>query len=227
MTMEQPQRLIAYKAWIADLLQGEYSKGQGEFDPGTLRVKNLFISRVNLIASVVEKFIKEDQSYANIVIDDSSGYLHIKTWKENTKLLEAVSVGDIVLIIGKVREYNGLVYVQPEIVKKLDNPLWAKFRRLELSSLYGEPSIIQQERTAIQEEPQPQAVFVEEKVQNEPANKRQIILDLIENLSTGEGADRKQVILSSRLDEAENIIQDLIKEGEVFEASPGKLKLMS
>lgn len=225
--MDQPQRLIAYKAWISDLLQGEYTKGSGEFDPGIVHVRDLNVSRVNLIASVVEKYAKEDQSYANLVIDDSSGYLHVKTWKENTKLLTPVNVGDIVLIIGKIKEYNSLVYVNPEIIKKLDNPLWAKLRRLELTHLYGEPTLVEQEHHAITQEPSPAAVLVEERVQDDSPNKRQTILSLIEALSAGEGADRKNVITTSKLFDADVIIQELLKEGEIFEASPGKLKIIT
>lgn len=224
---DQPQRLVAHKAWIADLLQGEYTKGPGEFDPGVVRVRNMMISRVNIIASVVEKYVRDDQGYATLVVDDSSGYLHVKAWKDATKLLTPINVGDLIIVIGKIREYNSLIYLNPDIIRKLDNPLWAKLRRLELTTLYGEPSIVAQEHNVTIEEPTPESVVVEERIQEEPVNKRQTILNIIEQLSTSEGADRTQIIHTAAIQDAENIIQELIKDGEIFEASPGKLKIIT
>ncbi len=202
-------------------------KGSGEFDPGYISVRNLHVSRVNIIATVVEKFFKDDQSYASVLVDDSSGYLSLKLWKENTKLFTPLNIGDLILLVGKVREYNNTIYVSPDIVKRLDNPAWAKLRRTELVQLYGQPALVAQEQESIRNEPSPETIVQEERVTEEPVNKRQIILDLIETLSSPEGADRMHIILQSRIPEADALIQELIKEGEIFEASPGKLKIMN
>ena len=145
----------------------------------------------------------------------------------NTKLFTNLNVGDLILLVGKVREYNNAIYVSPDIIKKIDNPSWAKLRKNELVQLYGQPALVTQEQESIRNEPAPETIVQEERVTEEPVNKRQTILDLIENLSSPEGADRIKVILQSRVTEADAIIQELIKEGEVFEASPGKLKIMS
>lgn len=230
--MNQPQRQTAYKLWISTLLSGTYTKTLGEWEPNYLEVGDKKISRVNILAPVVEKYIKEDKTYASLTLDDSSGRITVKTWREDVFLLEHFEVGDLVLVLGKIKEYNGSFYVVPEIVKKLDNPLWAKHRTLELKNIYGEPLPAQpplKEATISQETHSQEDTFsvIEEKVVNEqPLNFRKKIIDIIEQLDTNNGADQPTVINHTRIprEEAEKIIQTLIKEGEVFEIHPGKLR---
>ena len=93
------------------------------------------VSRVNLVGCVIDKFTGENYISANL--DDSSGVISLKLWQENTSLFLNVDVGDLVLIVGKLKEYNNSRYVTPEVVRKLDNPLWLKIRKLELTREYG------------------------------------------------------------------------------------------
>ena len=70
----------------------------------------------------------------------------------------------------------------------------------------------------------------EEKVENNLVeSKRQKILTLIEKFDTNSGADILQVIEESKFDkkEANDIIDELIKEGEIFQIKVGRLKLIN
>ncbi len=226
------------KLWLSTLLSGTFVKTTGEWEPNYVEVLNQRISRVNVVAPVVEKFIKEDRSYAAISLDDGSGKIQVKSWKDDVVLLGSLNVGDLLLVVGKVKDFNNNLFLVPEVVRKLDNPLWAKLRKLELIKLHGEAKVNYLEEQSLEEAPSVKTedefvAIVEEKVMNAgeknsdaPANKRQRLLNSIENLDTNNGADQEIVITSSGVEreEAQKIIQNLLKEGEVFELHPGKLR---
>src|SRR3989339_1539867 len=143
--MDTIKRNVAYKIWIADLIKGNYFKGQEQFESGYVEIRNQKISRVNIVGSIVDKFTNENSLSFNL--DDGSGVLRLRIWNEGTNAFSDVEVGDIVLVVGKVKEYNGFVYITPEIIRKIDNPLWLKVRKLELVKLYGEISRIETKYT--------------------------------------------------------------------------------
>lgn len=220
--MESITRNTAYKIWIADLISGKYSKGLEQFDSGYVEVKGKKISRVNLIGGIIDK--TPGNNYTALSLDDGSGVINLKAWNESVNIFLNVNIGDLVLVIGKVKEYNNYIHVNPEIIKVLDNPLWFKVRKLELTKMFGEPQRIENligEKNIIEED---RMKIVEEKV--EETNTREKILSLIESLDTGEGANFDDIIRSSKLgEEARSIINDLVKEGEIFELNTGKLRI--
>ncbi len=226
--MTEFQRAVAYKIWISDLLNGSYTKGTAQFDAGYVEVLGMKISKVNLLGGLVDKF--EGDNYINVTIDDGSGNIRLKSWGEDGKILRELNVGDLVLVIGKVKEYNNQIFVNPEIIKKLDNPLWLKVRRLELIKMYGETKRVENTNTTNDsDEPEEQlnsGVIEEKMVDDSPPNSTETIISLIEKLDTGDGADLEEVIVRSNVVEANQIIQDLIKDGEIFELHKGKLRVM-
>ena len=223
----EAQRQTAHQLWISTLLTGTFVKTAGEWEPNYLQLEEKKISRVNLLCHVVDKFTKEDESYSFLTLDDGSAKIALKTWKEEVKLFSDIHVGDLILVVGKVKDFNNKIFISPEIVKKLDNPLWAKARHLFLKKEHGEPQKLIQEETTEQDKSSEETfTVVEEKVSNEPFNKRQKLLDLIEQLDTNNGAEQTLVVHQSGIlkEEAQNILDSLIKEGEVFEIHPGKLR---
>ncbi len=224
--MEITARNTAYKVWIGDLISNIYSRGSEQFDAGYVSIKGNKVSRVNLIGSVIDKF--SGDNYVSVSLDDGSGVVMLKAWSEAVTLFLDVDIGDLVLIIGKVKNYNNSTYVTPEIIKKLDNPLWLKVRKLELTKLYGETTRIEFQNITNNETSDEEGTMniVEEKISNEEVNSREIVLGLVEALDSGEGADIENVVKSSKLgDEAKSVLEELIKEGEIFELHTGKLRI--
>jgi RPA family protein len=226
--MEIQQRNTAYKVWIASLLKASYVKGLGEFESGFVEVKDNKVSRVNLVGSIIDRF--EGNNYLSINLDDGSGIISLRSWSNDAILFANLEIGDLVLVIGKIKEYNGRVYVAPEIVKKLDNPLWLKVRKLELLKEFGEVERVdvqfEKQTTSVQQE-EPTMHVVEEKMGSSSTNSREVVLSLIENFDNGMGADIDLVLEKSGLGEnGRKLILDLIKAGEVFELQVGKLRVM-
>lgn len=222
------QRQTAYKLRIGDLIRGEYFAREG-LEPNYIKIGEKEISRVNIIATVVNDFSNEEGSYSTITLDDGSGNIQIRAWKEDVNLISNIKLGDIVMIIGKPKSYNDQIYLIPEIIKKLDNPLWIKLRNLELGK--SEPiekevtkkvnSYLQVEQTAS---------VVEEMIEegDNSQNSRQKILNTIENLDFKEGAELSEVIKVSGVKEKEAMamIDELLKEGEIYQIKAGRLKIL-
>jgi RPA family protein len=232
-------RQTAYKIWIADLANNEYINPEGEWVPSYVQVKDLKVSRVNIIANVIMKYQNDDSSYITLTLDDGSENIPLKAWNEDTKLFEDIEIGNMILTIARVREYNGKVYLVPEIVRKLNKPEWMILRKKELIKEFGERSEVKppQEGTPISEvvkESQSQPIIEEEQIIEETikeapaAGERQKILDIIKNQDSGDGVEIVQIASKTGIDEQEtnNLIQDLLKEGEIFEIKPGKIKLI-
>ncbi|MBT3394819.1 hypothetical protein HOA59_01320 [archaeon] len=234
--MEQQRRQTAYKVWITDLMNNEYIQQQGEWEPNYIQIREKKVSRINLIAIVVEKYDNEEKTYSTVTIDDGSDNIQLKAWKEDIKIFESVKVGDIVSIIGKIKSYNETRYIVPEIVRSLDNPKWLEVRKLELTKEYG----LQQESAEkpkgestgnsgmempkIQEE-----VIINEDSEEVPTeNDRQKILNIIEKDSNEEGMDIITVVEKSGIEEesANLLVQELLKEGEIFEIKKGTVKII-
>ncbi|MBT3577818.1 hypothetical protein HN499_03345 [archaeon] len=235
--MDQQLRQTAYKVWISDLLNKQIQKEEGEWSPSYILVDNKRVSRVNVVATVVMKYTAEDKSYATLTIDDSSADVQIKAWKEDVATVESVDIGDTVLFIGRVREYNSQLYLTPEIIKPLDKSEWLDLRKKELEVIYGSRAAstpeIQPVATEAPKEAQKQEASItiqEETVSSEKPteNDRQKILNTIESLDKNEGADIVEVIEASKVpeEEANSIMQELLKEGEIFEIKAGKLKII-
>ena len=216
-------RQVAYKVWISNLINGVYHKEAGEWEPNYILVDGKKISRINLIATVVNKFSDDSIEYSNLELDDGSGTIMVKAWKEDVKLFDKVSIGSLILIVGRAKEFNEEKYILPEVVKILDSVEWAKLRRLELIKEYGEPKML--EKPVLVGESSESLVENVEKIDNASQNSRQKILDLI-------GKDNEIIydVLREKSDlseeEVENIIKDLIKEGEIYTPRPGYIRLI-
>ena len=200
------KRQIAYKLTILDITNGEVIK-EG-ISPGYLKLGNLIVSRVNIIATVVYKS-EDAAAYVSALVDDGTGKIMLRSF-ENKTIFSKVDIGDIVLVIGRIREFNSERYVIAEILKKIDDPDWVSIRKLELKKrlgVYGK-----KEESKIQEDTSPKI--------NEG------ICTLIKKFDSGEGAYIEDVIKNSGMADAEEIIKNLLEKGDIFELRPGKLKVL-
>jgi len=212
------KRQIAYKSRIKDLINGKYVKNEGEWAPNFIEVGNKQISRVNLIGTVVLKPMEENLNYQSVVLDDGSGKISVRSFDENSAL-KNVDVGDVVLLIGRPREFGTEKYIVPEIMKKIENTNWIKLRKLELDLL---------DKKRVIKESKEEAPQIEEEVivggDNDSVSNK--IFSVIKEIDSGDGADTEEVIVRSNIKEAEGIINNLLEKGEIFEITPGKLKVL-
>src|SRR3989344_6192393 len=206
-------RLTAYKVWVSDLLNNNYIQTSGEFESNYVEFKDKQVSRVNLIATIIAKLESEDKNYVSVVLDDSSEQIKVKTWREDTRLLNNVSVGDVILVIGKIKKYNDEIYILPEIIKNL-NINWELARKSELLKLYGKP---QETKDTKEDEINKDKTIIEE-IKFNSIDLKNEILNLIEKYEEKEGVSLEEIKsnISSDLNEINKILEELIKEGQVY-----------
>ena len=199
---EQKKRSVAYKLRIGDVLKSKPVVNEGKFL--FLELGDKKISRVNIIANAVDKFVNDgEKKYATVTIDDASGQMKLKCFGDDIAMIKDITQGDTLQVIGLVREYNSELYINPEIAKKVDSK-WLLVRKLE----------IQKSRKDM---PLPQ---------NAPI--RDIILEKIKNADKSGGLDKEQLIMdteaSPELINAE--IKRLLEDGMIYEPRPGVLRYL-
>lgn len=196
------QRQTAYRLNIGDLNTGEFVKGTGEWEASYLKIQNKQVSRINIIGTIVDMFKSEDNSYFTAMIDDGTGNMRIRGWKEEIDLFNDLAIGDLVLLVGKIKDYTGSVYITPEIVRKLNNKKWLELRQLEIRQ-NGTITISM----------------------DDPKNS---VITKLKELDNSNGIEISELAnqLGLKEEELEKEVEDLIKEGEVYQVRPGFLKLI-
>ena len=200
---ESKERQIAYKVRIGDLFKGNYVI-QGGWDPNYIELNDQKISRVNIIAAVVDKQLTD--KLATISVDDGTATIVGKSFNEEVKKIEDINVGDVVLLVGRPRKYNEELFISLEIIKKVD-PAWAKVRKLELEKESKE--IIPKE-----------SINVEQKEESP----RQKIISILKKMDNSDGVDISEVLNRANIENGEELIDELVREGEIYENKPGKVR---
>jgi hypothetical protein len=240
------KRLPAKKSRIFDLVNGKFFPGIKEkFKPSYLITSfGEKISRVNLVATVTDKFVREDENYSTITLDDGSGSIRAKAFKEKTDLLKSIEVGNMVLVIGKIKKFNEEVYVNAEIVKKIEDPNYESLRKLEiLDELIPQKEMIEEIKNLHDELSEEELKnYAKEKFNLDEESLRVIlefkrteeidykpkVLELIKNLDKGEGVELSKLLKSSNLPEdiIENAVNELLSSGHLFEPNAGKFRIV-
>ena len=211
------KRWIAYKLDIYDIVNSEHVENN------SVKVWNKKIKRVKLMASVVSKMISDEDTYGFLVVDDGTETLRVRCFENNLDLIKSVEIGDIADIIGRIREYEGEIYVIPESILKIENPNLLILRKLELlkqkKEMSGVDSVLEVTEERIESE--------EISGGNIPENPREKIMKLIKELDLGEGVDISTIKERFNDEEkVESLLKELSNEGEIFEPRPEKIKLL-
>lgn len=130
--MADYKRHVAYKLKIGDVLQGKRIFDADKFSFIELGDKK--ISRINVIANVVDRYSSVEKSYISLTVDDASGQIRIKIFGDDVNKFADISQGDTILIIGLIRVYNDELYITPEIIRKKD-PKYLLVRKLEFDKI--------------------------------------------------------------------------------------------
>jgi len=235
--MANPQkRQTAYKAQIKDIVCGDFIRAEG-WNPNYIIDKyNRKISRINLISAIVDISGKENTfNYCSLALDDGTGRITARIFEEHERL-KGFSVGDIILIIGRIREYGKERYILPEIIKKIHNPIWIDLRKKEIEILQKSLNKKLPESEKVKEKKKPEnnnANQEDKKVEEEEivdmkgvSGLSEKINSIIRELDCGEGADIDEVISKSGVESCEDMINSLLLEGDIFEIKPGRLKVL-
>ena len=107
------KRQIARKVILSEVTSGKYFKKEG-FESNYIITKDARkFSRVSLVATIVDTYKNEAGTYGAITFDDGTDTIRGKYFQDLTPM-DDVSKGEIVEIIGKVKEYGGEIYLVTE-----------------------------------------------------------------------------------------------------------------
>ncbi|NPE26954.1 hypothetical protein HNV12_03045 [Methanococcoides sp. SA1] len=205
-TGEIRKRNVAYKLRIGDILKGVPMMDEGKFL--FLELGDKKVVRVNLLANCVDKFVQEgEKQFGSLTVDDASGQLKLKVFGEDVAKVADIMQGDTLQIIGNVREWNGELYMIPEVCKKVD-ARWLLVRKLEIEK--GRKEMPVEEGAA---------------GVSELKNK---ILDLIKGAESDGGIDRDKLVMDveANPEAIEVEVKKLLEEGLVYEPRPGRLRYL-
>lgn len=210
---EIQKRQIAYKARISDIINGTYVKEEG-WTPNYIEINNRKISRINIIGTILS--VENNESINSVTIDDGSGIIPVRSFEKQNPFT-SFTIGDIVLIVGRPREYSSERYVLVEIIKKT-SPEWLKLRSLELKTPVKKQEIPEPKPSA----PAKQESIVEEEIIAEE-NPSDNLIEYIKNNDKGDGISHEELM---KIAKDENIINHLLRDGEIFEIKPGFFKVL-
>jgi len=231
------QRLPAKKVRICDIVDGRFFYGSKEGMKPSYVITSLGmkVSRVNIVGVVIDKFISEDGNYASLTLEDGTESIRVKGFREKVSLLEEIKKGDTVLVVGKVKEYNGEKYVNLELASKVDVN-YETLRKLELAKeLESWKMLVEKVRKDLKAMPEEEVkrrygleddvieAIRESKVEADYKTK---LLEIISKLDEGDGVEISKLFEVVSLPEStvEKVLDELITEGLVYQPTPSKLK---
>jgi RPA family protein len=241
----EKKRVVAKKVRILDIVNGTFFHGNKlEMKPNyVITPFGEKISRVNLIGTVIDIFISEDENYGSFTIDDGTASIRAKVFGKDVELVKKLSNGNLVNLIGKVKEYNGETYVAAEVVRKLEDLNHEILRKLEiLKNLKEKKKILEELKSLIEKMPEEEMKeYVKKKygLDEESLNVvrtnlkvlkeidyKPKILEIIASMDKGNGVEMGKIFEMVDLPErvVENAVNELLSSGDLFEPRPGFLK---
>ena len=245
--MAQQKRQTAKLVDFNHLNSGKYFQREG-FEPNFLLTpEGRRISRARTVATVVDRFVNDDETYGSLTLDDGNDTLQVKFFNE-LELMEDFETGDILEVVGKAREYQGQIYLDGEILTRV-NPEKELLHQLRLEKRKEEWNQIRDTVEQLDDSGKSH-----EEIENEMAgtltedevdsllqsfnekfkengdegleNIERDVLDAIQELDEGEGADYSEILdaIDEPEDKLEDTVNSLLSEGTCYEPKPGKIK---
>ncbi len=246
--MAQQKRQTAKIVNAEELNSGKYFQKEGFTPNYLLTPEGRRISRSRIVAVVVDTFINDDESYGSITLDDGSDTIQVKFFNE-LEPMKKFEIGDIVEAVGKVREYQGQIYMNAEIMKERDvnkellhelkhkkvEEEWEQFRETvkQLKDSGKDQEDIEKEMAGKLDEEEVDALlqsfgeqFDTRASTEDMENLERDVIDAVEKLDGGDGADYSDIAeeVDAPEDQMEDTINTLLSEGTFYEPQPGKIK---
>jgi RPA family protein len=230
----------AYKLRIEDLVWGEYKRSADGIEPSYfLTPWNDRVVRARVLGTVIDKFIREDKSYGTLRLDDGTGTIQARAWGADVANLDQFNVGDVLDIVGRVREFEGEVYLKPELIIRVEDLNWELVRELEIIKSRRE-ALARGVKPKLPPKLEPRILPVEapapktglEKPESPPLEvpedlKDRVFLTLKES-GGEEGIHVLEIAEKLKLSTGvvESAVRALLAEGKIFEPEAGKFKLV-
>lgn len=241
------KRAASHRLRLDEIHKGQFVSAEEDFELNYLITEDARkVYRAKVVATVVtDPYISDDTAYGRVQLDDGFDTITGYVFRETTSLLEHIELGDIVQVIGKIREWQGQKQLTLEAVARID-PNFMLLHRLEIlkdkrehegilekaRTIYHEESeqVRQAKERAKQEGVPPDVVealdelkYLEEREEEPEVSKSEImknkVLSLIEKHPDGVDMDTIQAEFADiyTAEEIEESVRELLSSGEIFE----------
>lgn len=235
------ERSPAKKVRVSDLLNGKYFYGsKEEMKPSyVITPFGERVSRVNIVGTIVDKFVGEEGNYSSVTIDDGTEAVRVKSFEGLP--FEKFDLGDFVRVIGKLKEYNGELYVSYEIMEKMKDVNFEILSSMEiLNNLVRQKKIVddikslsnQIDETELKSyakdtysiDEETLSVIIESK--KKEIDYKPTVLEVIKKMDDGNGIEIRKLFEALNLPEnvVERTLDELINSGSVYEPVAGRLR---
>lgn len=195
--------LVAIKSRAIDLLLGVWVERSTE--PSSVQLSDgTDVARANVIGLIVDR---SDGELPTFVLDDGSERLPLRVFERVPGIDKAI-VGAPVLVVGRPRQFEGERFLVPEFIRVLESPAWLELRQKELAHRKVVAPVHAAQAVPAEHVPRP----------------RQHILEAIRASDAGNGADIDDVLTKTRCSQED--LEHLLSTGEIFQVSPGRLKVL-
>jgi len=231
-----PERMTAKKVRIADIAGGEWVQQDGMEPSFVVAKTGEKVSRARVLATIVSKFLSEDGNFGSVTIDDGTDTIRAKCFKDMAPL-EKAEIGQLVDLIGKVREYNGEIYVMPEVIRHVSDPNLLLLRKLEIMKRNrelkdsGGDGVTASGVEGAKAGPGGKAVKPEKMGDDEQAKAKAGSDDLRKKVlgiigSSKDGIGYAELIKESGQteDKVDSVVNELLSEGICYEPTPGRIR---
>ncbi len=236
-------REIIKNSRISDLVYGVFIAGDKEIMKSSYLITKFGekISRTKIIGSVLEKYIREDKKFGNVIIDDGTECIIVRVFENDLDKIEKVNIGELVFVVGKIKNYNNENYIIPDFIRRLNNPNYEIMFKLEFLNKIIEKKKISDELRKLKDQMSEEELInyafekynIEKEVINviiqskeDEIDYKPVILEIMSKIDVGNGVEINKLLEASKLDKniAEETINNLINLGEVYEPVVGRLK---
>ena len=154
------------------------------------------------------------------MLDDGTGQILFRPAapeQHGHEFLREAAVGSILFLVARIRVVGIEKYLSVESAQILHDPYWLTYRKFEIA-LFREAA----RPLELQAITPTNAHQLPERQEN---SLQESVLATIRLLDAGDGADVELVLKRTKRDD-DDIIQALIKQGDIYEPKPGKLKVL-
>ena len=106
----------------------------GKYEPESFSVQTPVgeLSKVHIMGRVVNKFVNSERTYGSITLDDGTETIRVKGFRDKVPLIESIGLGDLVDVIGRVREFQEEIHVVADALMVYDDVRREMLRILEI-----------------------------------------------------------------------------------------------
>ena len=106
----------------------------GKYEPESFSVLTPIgeISKVRVMGRVVNKFVNQDRTYGSLTLDDGTETIRVKGFRDKVQLIEGIGLGDLVDVIGRVREFQEEIHIVADALMVYSDVKREMLRLLEI-----------------------------------------------------------------------------------------------